>query len=105
MVICYPSCVCFIAGRFRRVYLALRAGDYLFIWLSFELGSLRFLGIVRSSNERSSESVGKYFLPNSRANVFFFLFVIMFYRRGERAYSFFSTIPLFLKLGIPPLHF
>ena len=31
MVVCFPSCVCFLLGGIARVYLALRAGDYLFI--------------------------------------------------------------------------
>lgn len=64
------------------------------------------MGIIRTRvRRRSSESLGKYFLPNARANVLFFLFILGYYSRGEWVFSTVRVVALLVKLGIPPFHF
>lgn len=107
MIFCFPRSVALFLANLLGTVLCLLSGDFVFAWLSFELMSLRFIGLAASGNgvRFPAEGVAKYYLPNGFVNFMFLLGCLMYRARGLWLYALLVNVCLFVKLGLPPFHF
>lgn len=90
----------------RRVFVVIRANNWLFIWVGLELNLLSFIPIISASNNNETEAIVKYFLIQAVASIFFFISIIYNHLFPTR-YFFLVTLLLriIIKLGAAPCHF
>ena len=95
----------FFISLMVSIFLALRRSSSLCLWLALELNILSFLPIIFSERiEALIESTFKYFLIQSIGSIIFLTGSLFLLKRPFPLFSLLNTLPIFLKLGVPPLH-